>query len=204
MSSEPENSASATGSDDRRMVWLVLVGLVVAWSIFLYYFQPGSAGRSPLGAPQLAPPRGVNGIDYQWALMGLDGQRVDFARFRGKTLFLNIWATWCGPCVAELPSIANLVSDPKLRDVEFLCVSTDEDPATVERFLKREKLNLPVALAVSAPPPGLETEGIPATFIIGPDGTILAQEVGSARWDAPEVVEQLQRLSKTGDQKTNR
>ncbi|HEU5116055.1 MAG TPA: TlpA disulfide reductase family protein, partial [Isosphaeraceae bacterium] len=177
------------------MVWLVLVGLVVAWSVFLYYFQPGSSGRSSLGAPQLSPPQGVNAIDYQWALMGLDGKQVDFARFRGKTLFLNVWATWCGPCVAEMPSIANLVTNSKLSDVEFLCVSVDEDPATVERFLKREKLDVPVAVAVSEPPPGLQTEGIPATFLIGPDGTILAQEIGSARWDTPEVVKRLQALA---------
>ncbi len=196
MSTEPESPPTATGSDDRRVIWVVLVGLIAAWSIFLYYFQPGSPDRSRLGAPQLSPAQGVGAINYQWDLIGLDGKPVDFASYRGKTLFLNIWATWCGPCVAEMPSIANLVSNAKLQDMAFLCVSTDEDPETVQRFLKREKLDVPVALAASAPPPALLTDGIPATFVISPDGTILAQEIGAARWDAPEMVDRLQSLAK--------
>lgn len=197
MSSDPETTPADSGAGDRRVVWLVLIGLVAAWSVFLYYFQPGSPERSRLGPARLALPVGADGVDYQWELVGLDGKPVDFARYRGKTLFLNIWATWCPPCVAEMPSIANLVADERLKDVEFLCVSVDEDPKTVERFLERKKFKIPVALAVSAPPPALRTEGIPATFIIGPDGSVLAREDGAARWDAPEVVARLAVLAKS-------
>ncbi len=66
--------------------------------------------------------------DYDWSLMDLDGQPVSFAKFKGKTVFLNIWATWCGPCVGEMPSIAKLARNPRLQDknIEFVCVSTDD------------------------------------------------------------------------------
>src|SRR5205823_4576372 len=118
--------------------------------------------------------------------------------YRGKAVFLNVWATWCGPCVRELPAIANLAANPRLKDVAFVCVATDEDQDAVRRFLAQRKLNLPVLHAVGRPPEVFATPYIPATFLIAPDGRIVHVEQGSAQWDDPAVVDKLETLAKSG------
>ena len=65
---------------------------------------------------------------YDWTFLDLERPAGDVRPFKGKTVFLNIWATWCGPCVKEMPSIARLAEDPRLKDkgIAFVCVSIDE------------------------------------------------------------------------------
>src|SRR4051812_49314453 len=96
---------------------VVIPALLVAWIGYLYFFGPGRG--SQLGAPGLV---GDGQADYNWKLRDLAGNTVDFASFKGKPVFLNIWATWCPPCVAELPSIASLAANPRVEGVAFLCV----------------------------------------------------------------------------------
>ena len=76
--------------------------------------------------------------DYDWSLLDLNDQPVSFAKFKGRPVFLNIWATWCGPCVREMPSIAALAADPRLegKNIEFVCVSTDDSTEAVRRYLE--------------------------------------------------------------------
>jgi thiol-disulfide isomerase/thioredoxin len=174
--------------------WLyVALAFVVFWGVYLIFFAP----RFVRNGPRLENAGGSQAADYSWRLLDLDDQPVEFGRYKGKTVFLNIWATWCGPCVAELPSIARLAADPKLKDVVFVCVSTDDSAEKVKRFLKGKGWPMTVLRATDCPPV-FATEGIPATFLIGPDGRIAASEVGSAEWDDPKVVELLRKLASKG------
>jgi thiol-disulfide isomerase/thioredoxin len=183
-------------SRGRRTWWVVGLGLALAWIVYLVLWGPeGSTGdllpprleRRPLGG----------GADYAWTLVGLDGTPVEFSRYRGRAVFLNLWATWCPPCVAELPAIAHLAANPALRDVAFVCVSIDDDLKSVRRFVRERALTLPVVWDAGAPPAVFQTSGIPATFLIAPDGQIVVAEVGSARWDDPTVVDFLKTLTQT-------
>ena len=99
----------------------VAIAFALFWLFCLKVFVPGPV--NDLENTGISEP-----ADYNWSLMDLDGQAVSFAKFKGKTVFLNIWATWCGPCVGEMPSIAKLARDPRLhnKNIEFLCVSTDD------------------------------------------------------------------------------
>lgn len=183
-----------------RILWIALGALVVGWIAWLAFFgpKPGSS---------LSPPRiaGAGGIpvgmaSYDWQLEDIDGKPVDLGDYRGKTVFLNVWATWCPPCRAEMPSIVNLARDPRLkgRDIAFLAVSVDETARAVEGFLANQPLpGLTVLHAAGPPPQVFYTEGIPATFIIGPDGAIAAAEVGGAQWDDPDVVDLLIKLGES-------
>ena len=166
--------------------WLYLgLAFVILWFGYLRFFGPTPGGRGPdLDGSALARP-----ADYSWTLQDLDGAPVDFGKFKGKTVFLNVWATWCGPCVAEMPSIAALAADPALKDVAFVCVSTDDDAATVKRFLETRGKGWPMTvLRATNLPPVFLTEGIPATFLIAPDGRVAASQVGSSDWNDPKVV----------------
>ena len=143
-------------------------------------------------APRLINETGPPRLDdYQWQLLDLKGSPVDFKELKGKVVFLNVWATWCPPCVAELPSIANLVSNSSLKaeDMVFLCVSVDDSPETARQFLEAKQLDLPVFTPAAGLPRAFQTDGIPATFVVGRDGRLLVAEIGAARWDAPEVVD---------------
>ena len=125
------------------------------------------------------------------------------SRFKGKTIFLNVWATWCGPCVQEMPSIAALAKNPRLKDrgVEFVCVSVDDSSRTVRQFLEGRDWSMTFLRIGSGPTPAVfATDGIPATFLIDPNGRIAATTVGAAQWNEPEVVDFIEKLSAAGAQ----
>jgi thiol-disulfide isomerase/thioredoxin len=172
---------------------LVLAALAVAWLAFLRFFGP--KGPAPdLAPPALRAPNGTFEADFRWSLVDLDGRPVDFAQLRGKPVFLNLWATWCGPCVEELPSIDRLATNPRLKEVAFLAVST-EPLETIRAFARQKRLAVPVYQSPGDPPPIFQTDGIPATFLIARDGRIAAAQIGSTQWDDPSVVEFLEKLA---------
>lgn len=169
--------------------WLLLAGVFAAfWVVYLIV-------AGPRRVDDLDRPEPGRAVDFNWTLHDLDGGEVKFDRFRGKALFVNIWATWCPPCVAEMPSIARLASVEDLKGkVEFVCISTDESINAVRTFLRGKDWPMTILRATSLPPVFL-TDGIPATFLIAPDGRLAYMREGGAEWDAPDVVRKLRELA---------
>jgi thiol-disulfide isomerase/thioredoxin len=148
--------------------------------------------------PSLEAPGVALTADFRWKLLDLEDKPVELAKFRGRPILLNLWFTECGPCLEEMPTIANLAANPRLKDkVVFLCVSTDESTAKVREFLKDKTWGMTFLRIDSLPPPVFLTDGMPATFVIAPDGRIVTGEVGAAKWDDPPVVDFLEKLAKT-------
>jgi thiol-disulfide isomerase/thioredoxin len=176
--SDPSTPPSRSGH-----LWLyIAAGFIVFWVMYLKFFAPGVPAAS---------------ADFTWKLHDLEGQPVAFSTFKGKPIFLNVWATWCPPCVGELPSIAKLAADPKIAGVTVVCVATDDSVATVQEFVKRQDWpKTMTVLHASDMPRVFSTDGIPATFLIDRDGRIVASEVGAADWSVPTVVEFLQKLNR--------
>lgn len=171
--------------------WLwVGVAFAGAWCVYLLVLGP----RIPHDS---ATKRAGEMADFAWKLQDLDGQPVSLERFRGRAVFLNIWATWCPPCVKEMPSIARLASDPRLKDVAFVCVSVDRSLEPVRHFKTANNLPMTVLWSSEDVPSVFETDGIPATFIIAPDGHIALAEVGSSEWDKPAVIARLEALARS-------
>jgi thiol-disulfide isomerase/thioredoxin len=167
------------------------IALALFWLFCLKVFLP--ARPNDLENTGLSEP-----ADYNWTLTDLDGQAVPFAKFKGKTVFLNIWATWCGPCVGEMPSIAKLARDPRLqgKNIEFVCASIAESAESVRGFLTGKDWTMTI-LRADKTPAVFASEGIPATFLIGPDGRIAATKIGAADWNEPGVVAFLEKLAST-------
>lgn len=178
--SNPEVGANAP--QPARIWFIVAAVFLLLWGVGLAMFLPSAA--KPTG-----------NADYHWKYLDLDDVPVEFSRYKDKVVFLNVWATWCPPCVREMPSIARLAANPKLKDVAFVCVSVDESPATIRRFLTDKDWKMTVLRAVSLPE-NFQTEGIPATFIIARDGRIVTAEVGARDWDSADVIQQLEGLLK--------
>jgi thiol-disulfide isomerase/thioredoxin len=124
--------------------------------------------------------------DYEWTIRTLDGETVSFSEFRGKTVFLNIWATWCSPCVMELPSIEKLHRSVDASRVAFVILSR-EDEESVQAFVRRTPLDLPLYV-VDEIPRVFESRGVPTTFIIDSRGAVVYEHTGAARWDGAESV----------------
>jgi len=165
-------------------VLLTLVSLGVAiWLWSRSMRKRMSSGLAP------APAQSLKGWDYRMRLRTLDDQVVDASTFRERTLFLNFWATWCAPCVAELPSIERLVKRLEGSSVAFACVST-EPIEKVKAFVAGRSLNVPFYVLVDETPAIFETRSIPATFMVK-DGDIISQHIGAARWDTDAIVAML-------------
>jgi len=183
------------GPKPSRTWFIVIVSLALVWILYLTFFGPKPGHEGALPAPALKSPFPAVAADPRWVVRDLDDAPVPFTNYQGRVVFLNLWATWCPPCVAELPAIANLASNPRLKEVAFLCVSSDESAEVVRSFLKGKDWPMTFLRATDLPA-SFATDAIPATFVVAPDGRIVVSEVGSAQWDDPSVVDYLESLVK--------
>ncbi|MCB9767934.1 MAG: TlpA family protein disulfide reductase [Candidatus Omnitrophica bacterium] len=124
----------------------------------------------------------------------LDGEARSIADWSGKVLVVNFWATWCPPCVSEMPSLVSLGEKTRGKNVEVIFVSREE-PSEIRPFI--EKREYPEAMYFRSPGDARKwtSEGIPATYILDSEGRILDSHVGGAKWDGDEVVAQLVELA---------
>lgn len=183
------------GTKPSRTWFIVIVSLAIVWILYLRFFGPKSGHEGALPTPTLERPFPAVTADPRWVIHDLDEAPVPFTNYQGRVVFLNLWATWCPPCVAELPAIANLASNPRLKEVAFLCVSSDESAEVVRSFLKGKDWPMTFLRATDLPA-SFATDAIPATFVVAPDGQVVVSEVGSAQWDDPSVVDYLEGLVK--------
>jgi thiol-disulfide isomerase/thioredoxin len=133
--------------------------------------------------------------DYDWTVKSLAGQDFKMADTKGKVVFLNFWATWCPPCVAEMPTIQQLHEKLKDEGVVLVCIS-NEEASKVSRFVNEKGFTFPIYTIRGAPPAVFRTRGIPATFILSPDGKIAFRHIGSAKWDDDKSIDFIKGLMK--------
>ena len=121
---------------------------------------------------------------------GLDGKMVSLADYKGKVVFVNIWATWCPPCRKEMPSMEKLYQQLKGEDFEILAISVDTLGANVVGpFMKEYGLSFPALLDTRGTTQNLYgTTGLPESFIIGRKGVIEKIVIGPTDWSTPDVV----------------
>ena len=123
--------------------------------------------------------------EYQWTLMDEEGKRFDFKSVRGKVVVINFWATWCPPCIAEMPSFQKLYQDYKEETV-FLLVS-NEDSQVISKFKKENDYDFLVYASISSVPEIFKTTSIPKTYVIDKQGRIVVNESGAADWSSESV-----------------
>ncbi len=120
--------------------------------------------------------------DYNWSFLDDRGERAKLSQFSDSPVFLNFWATWCPPCVAELPEIQK-TWEKHGESVSFLLL-TNQEPAVVDAFMKKHGFSFPVHYTDSATPQVFEHSSIPTTYIISPDGKIVVRKKGAVNWDS--------------------
>ena len=162
------------------LVALLISGLLVLLALHrnLPFLQ--SAKVAPVQAGLPAP---------DFTLPGLDGKEVSLSDFRGKVVLLNIWATWCPPCVQEMDSLQKLYDTFKQKDFEILAVSIDSlGRSVVAPFMKNYKLTFPALLdPAGTVQVAYQTTGVPESFIIDTKGLLVKKIIGPRDWVDPEI-----------------
>lgn len=121
----------------------------------------------------------------------VNGRLLSLADFRGKLLLLNLWATWCGPCVAEMPSLDRLQAALGGANFVVLPISVDRGGAAlVTDFYDKHRI---AHLGVYVDPANriaqhMSVSGLPTSFLVGPDGRVVGALVGATDWDTPEAM----------------
>lgn len=178
-----------------RLLIIIAVGAIVAVSCFAVYSMLGgddAAGRKELGsldnykaATELKAPPAIHFLDG-------DGKQLTLEDFRGKVVVLNLWATWCTPCVAEMPTLENLQRKMGDRDVVVIALSIDRGGVdTVREFFERIGVNdLPIYVdPTMRSQSNLSAFGLPTTIIIDRDGKERGRLLGPAEWDSERAIE---------------
>ncbi len=130
--------------------------------------------------------------DYNWNLLRLNTEEVNFSQSKGKVAIVNFWATWCPPCVAEMPSFQKLF-DTYGDKVDFYFV-TSEKAEKVEKFIVKNNYTLPVYLQAFKAPKQLETDVLPTSYLISKSGEIIINEEGAADWNSDKIKTLLDQL----------
>jgi thiol-disulfide isomerase/thioredoxin len=140
------------------------------------------------GLPLLREQVSIRDFSLPLATQGRPERNISPGGLKGKVVFLNFWATWCGPCRDEMPSMEALYSRYRENGLEILAVNIQETEGEVLAFMESNGLNFPAVLdrdgKVSA---SYGVQAIPSSFIINREGKIIARVVGSIDWDTPKI-----------------
>lgn len=125
----------------------------------------------------------------------LNGSQFSLRDFKGKTLFINYWATWCNPCLAEMPSMVELYNQFKdNQDIVFLYLSKENRNTIIDYLPKDETLSQLPLYKIISDDELFSTRGIPTTFIVDSSGEVVVKDVGSAIWNDQSVIDYLNNI----------
>ncbi|MEI6354348.1 MAG: TlpA disulfide reductase family protein [Methylococcus sp.] len=131
-----------------------------------------------------------------------DGQPIDWSSFKGKVVYLDFWASWCGPCAKSIPFMDELSRTMKSKGLEVVAVNLDESRAEAEAFLVKHPVQFTIAADTGECPKKYDLETMPTSFLIDREGNISKIHRGFNATDQPEITQALEHLLKgTGDHK---
>lgn len=136
-------------------------------------------------------------FDYNFTVRDINGQTKSINDLKGKVIFLNLWATWCGPCRAEMPGIEKLYADIPKEQIAFVMLSIDRPglEGKVKDYITKEEFTFPVYTLGGPLPELLEVPSIPATFIIDKKGNVVSKHVGTTNFNTGRFRKYLQDLA---------
>ncbi len=193
----------------RRRFTVALILLIVISIVFVYLYLSYTKEKrvqevdhgtlfSSLGIQEITPP--VEALDF--TLENLEGSEVSLEDLEGKVVFLNFWATWCGPCREEMPSMEKLWQRFKEEAFVILAVDLREGKEEVNSFMKEYGLTFSVLLDSEGEVGSMyAVRAIPTTFLIDSEGRMVGKALGARDWaseDAFDLIEHLLSETKPG------
>lgn len=151
---------------------------------------------------------GLNPADLapEIKLTGLDDREYSLSGLRGKVVLLNFWASWCGPCVSEMPALQRLHDQLKDQGFSVLAVGIDDEAAALREFQQKFGLSFPILVDNDGKTKfSYKTSGVPESFLIDADGRLVlfpdpadkipsVRIVGPREWDSPNVISRIKRV----------
>lgn len=132
--------------------------------------------------------------NYNWKLIDKNNTILNFEDTKGKVVLINFWATWCPPCIAEMPSMQALYDDYNDK-VVFLFVTNDRY-SEIDPFLRKNNFNFEVFRPASNYPEFFNITTIPRTFLIDTEGYIIIDESGAVNWNSNKIRSTIDNLLK--------
>lgn len=171
---------------------LIIMGVYVtgAHTELIGFAQRGLLATGAMG-PDLEQVENLSGstenpltkADFGLKLINSKGEKVTLEQYRGKVIFINIWATWCPPCIAEMPSINAMYNDIDKDKVEVLMISFDQKFEKAIQFKEKKNFDFEVYQVDGRIPQMYSTQSIPTTFIIDSKGNLAFTHMGMADYN---------------------
>ena len=190
--------------EPRKRSTIIIILLIVICIVFAYFYlsyrEEKIQREREVEYEKLYPSLGIQRVDppeeaEDFTLKTLKGETVSLKDYRGRLIFLNFWATWCGPCRAEMPSMQRLWEEFKEEDFVILAINIQEESKLVSSFVNERGLSFPVLLDEKGKVArSYGIRGIPTTFFLNPEGEIIGKAVGARDWDSEESFELIREL----------
>ena len=202
MKNEQTGDSNLKSSKRTIIEWGVLIGVIVLLYVTGWHTQViGTMQRGLLATGLIKP--GIPSLTEEFPPASMDfyfadenGRVVSLAEFEGNVVFLNVWATWCPPCIAEMPSIQTLYNEMKSVDnISFVLVTMDEEFEKAGQFMERRGYSMPIYHYRTRSRQTYDSTVIPTTYVITKDGRLALEKRGLARYDTPEFKDFLLELA---------
>lgn len=176
------------------MLKKISIGVIIIGSLFFYSCKSEGDNQEDEQLSEMpAESSAINLAEMMpsFRVSNVQGEAIDLQQFKGKKVFVNLWATWCPPCRAEMPSIQELSGKVDKSKVEFVMLSLDKSFDEAKVFVKERNFMLPIYYPAADLPEMFNVRGIPATFIFDENGKLLHKQEGMDNYDQPMYVDLL-------------
>ncbi|WP_299178690.1 TlpA disulfide reductase family protein [uncultured Neptuniibacter sp.] len=134
---------------------------------------------------------------YELSFNNVDQQSISLADFEGKVILVNFWATWCPPCVKEMPSMQRLRSHFDSHPFEIIAINAGEDPTTISSFLLELETELTFPILLDEQNRSFNEfgiRGLPMSILFDQNGKLVETILGGREWDSPEAISKIEKL----------
>jgi thiol-disulfide isomerase/thioredoxin len=177
----------------RKMKWSTILFVVVLLLLIIPQTRKPIQIFLQKGMAKVIKPSAIENSEraslstFNWKLKNDQGETVNFKSAEGKVIIINFWATWCPPCIAEMPDFETLYQDYKDNDaIEFWFVSNEKQSVTAN-FLEEKGYSFKSYQPSTQPPSNFNVSSIPRTFVIDTAGKIVLDKSGVADWDSDKM-----------------
>lgn len=165
---------------------------LISWLVCLLLMSTTGPAMARVAVPGLTP---MDSPAPGFDLVDIQGERHRLADYRGRVVIVNFWATWCPPCIAELPSMQRAWEQLRPEGILLLGINVGEDRKTIEAFDQKHPVDFPLLVdADSTASDDWPIRGMPTTFVVDGQGRVAYVAIGAREWDSPVLLDAVRAL----------